>query len=245
MSPDLEQIAAMEPDVIIGQSGFFDNLRDALSNVAPMFLIYPNDVEDTVAELRMIGQITGHTEEAAEAIESFERKLAAYRELAPGDASVMMVFGAAEDDTMYIEASNGQTCSLFEDIAECPFDLPENPGQFAQFGYEFFSFEAILEVDPEVIFFSGYNVDRTENQEVVERLNENPLWLALSAVVDEAVYSIEPWVWRGGRGLTLMEETLDRALPILYPDVFEEPLSEEEIDDILTESEDEEEEDAS
>lgn len=239
--PNLEEIAELDPDLIIGQAGFFDALREPLADVAPLFLIYPRTVENTLNQLSVLGQITDRVDTAEAEIEAFENRLAAYRELAPNDKSLMIVFGAAEDDTAFIEADNGQTCRLLEGLAECPFALPEDAGPFGAFGYEYFSFETMLEADPDVIFFSGYNPDRTENTEMLEQLDESPLWSALSAVEADEVYPIEPWVWRGGHGVEFMRITLDTAMTTLYPDVFPEPLSAEDIESILSEAEAEEE----
>jgi iron complex transport system substrate-binding protein len=192
MQPDLEQIAELAPDLIIGQAGFFDALREPLAGVAPLYLAFPNDVDETLTELRDVGAMTGRTEAADAAIVAFTEKFEAYQADAPGDASVMIVFGAAEADAMFIEAANGQTCQMFEGLAECPFELPEGAGGMAAFGYDNFSFEKILEVDPDVIFFAGYNPDRSANNEVMQQLNANLLWAALSAVEEEHIYGIEP-----------------------------------------------------
>lgn len=239
MEPNLEEIAELDPDLIIGQAGFFDALRQPLADVAPMFLIYPRNVENTLAQLETIGQMTGYEEEAALAIENFENRLAAYQASAPDElSSIMIVFSAAEDETIFVEADNGQTCQLLEGLAECPFELPENAGPFGAFGYEYFSFETVLEIDPDVIFFSGYNPDRSQNTEVLDQMNENPLWSALSAVEAEEVYPIEPWVWRGGHGVAFMTITLNEAMTTLYPDTYPEALREEDIAEILSDVED-------
>lgn len=235
MEPDLEQIAELDPDLIIGQAGFFDMLREPLADVAPLFLIYPRNVENTLAQLTTIGEITDRNAEAAEAVAAFEERLAAYTALVPEDQkSLMIVFGAADDDTAFIEADNGQTCQLLDGLADCPFALPENAGPFGAFGYEYFSFETVLAANPDVIFFSGYNPDRTENTAMIDQLNANPLWAALAATENGDVYPIEPWVWRGGHGVEFMTLTLDTAMTTLYPDVFPEPLSTEDIADILS-----------
>ncbi|MFP4321625.1 MAG: ABC transporter substrate-binding protein [Anaerolineales bacterium] len=226
MQPDIEQIAAMGPDLVVAQAGFFDAMRPAMENIAPMYLLYPTTVEDTISEVETLGLLTGRTQEAAEAAASFQATLAEYQgALAEAEVedlpTTMLVFGAAEDDAMFLEAANGQTCLLLAGLAECPFEVPEDAGGLAAFGYDNFSFESILATDPEVIFFAGFNEDRTANDEVVQQLAENNLWTALSAVQNDAVYGIEPWMWRGGRGLTLMEATLEQALPILYSDIFD------------------------
>lgn len=224
MQPDIEQIAAMGPDIIIGQAGFFNALREALSSVAPLFLIYTTTIEDTISELETLGQMTARTEEATAAAEAFLVRYEAYHEGVPGDITMMIVFGAAQGDNMFLEASNGQTCTMLSEIAPCPFDVPEGATGLAAFGYSNFTFESILMTDPDVIFFSGYNEDRSLNETAIEALEANPLWQELTAVQEERVYLIEPWVWRGGRGLTLMTLTLDQALPALYPELFPEPV---------------------
>ncbi|NJL95409.1 MAG: ABC transporter substrate-binding protein [Anaerolineae bacterium] len=225
MTPDVEQIAAMEPDLIIGQAGFFDPLRPALESVAPMYLSFPNTLEETIAQFEDVAAMTNHAADAFEVVERFNARLGAYAEAVEDeDVSLMIVFGAAENETMFLEAASGQTCDMLSPIAECLFDVPEGAGGMAAFGYDFFSMEAILEADPDVIFFSGYNPDRTENDEVLQRLAEDPLWNALSAVEGEEVYNIEPWVWRAGRGLAFLEVTLDQFMTTVFAETFPKPL---------------------
>ncbi len=223
MQPDLEQIAAMSPDLVVAQAGFFDAMRPAMDEIAPMFLLYPTSVEDTINEVESLGLLTGRSEEATAAGEDFEALLEDYRSAVEDMTerpTTMIVFGAAEDDAMFLEAANGQTCLLFEGLAECPFEVDEGAGGLAAFGYDNFSFESILASDPDIIFFSGFNEDRSANPEVVQALDENELWTALTAVQGEQVYGIEPWMWRGGRGLTLMTATLEQAMPVLYGEDF-------------------------
>ena len=53
--PSLEDIAASEPDLVIGLSGVHDGLRDALRPIAPLYIVNPLTYEDSINYLKEIG----------------------------------------------------------------------------------------------------------------------------------------------------------------------------------------------
>jgi iron complex transport system substrate-binding protein len=224
--PDIEQIIALEPDVILGQMGVVNSVRESLEATGriSVLLAAPITVEETISHLQLVADITGKHDLADTATARFRDKLAAYQAAVPGDKSLMVVSGMADIEVFYVETPQAQTCGMFEEygLATCPFELPENAGAFGGFGYAEYTFEAILAADPEIIFFLGFNELGEAMPEILDALYENPLWMALSAVQTEQVYSVSSSVFTGGDGVALLERALDRSMSILYPDVYTE-----------------------
>jgi iron complex transport system substrate-binding protein len=235
--PDIEQIAGLQPDVVIGSIGLHDGVRVALESTGetPVLLEYPRTPDETFASLRMTAAITETTDEAEVTIQLFEDRMNAYGALAAGDASVALVFGQGSPEATFVEAADAQNCLTFSTyrLATCPFELPENAGMFASFGYGQFSFEGMLELNPDVLLFAGYDNLGVTDPAILEAFNANPLWNALDAVQNERVYSVDSWVFSGQGGLTLLRRAVDTAMPVIYPDIFPAPLTDEQVQEIL------------
>lgn len=238
--PDLEQILALQPDVVMGGLGLHDGIRQPLNDAGiPVLLSYPSSLEEGVADLQMTAAITGQADQADEAVAALEARLRAYQMTVPDVASVMLVFSATGSEALFVETSSAQTCAtlIAYQLADCPFSLDETAGQFAGFGYGTFTVEAILDADPDAIFFAGYDNQGVTDPALLSGISENPLWPELSAVQNERVYSIDAWTFSGQSGITLLGLAVDTTMTLLYPDTFPEPLTDTQVQAILAEQE--------
>jgi iron complex transport system substrate-binding protein len=238
--PDLEQILALQPDVVIGALGLMDAIRTPLEDAGiPVLLSYPNSLEKVYADMEMVGAVTGLPEKAIEAVAAFDARMMAYAALSPNDQDLMLVFGGGGVDALFVETRQAQTCDTliqFE-LTGCPFELDENAGQFASFGYAQYTVEAILNLDPDVIFFAGYDAEGVTDPAVLAGVAENPLWEELSAVKNGRVYSVDAWTFSGISGTVLLARAVDAAMPLIYPDIFPDgPLTDEQVQEILAEA---------
>ena len=57
--PSLEDIAAAEPDLVIGLAGVHDGLRDALRPIAPLYIVNPLTYQDSIQYLKEVGAAMG------------------------------------------------------------------------------------------------------------------------------------------------------------------------------------------
>ncbi len=238
--PDLEQLFALKPDVVVGSLGLHDDLRSILADAGiPLLLSYPDSLEDAIHELQLIAAVTGHSSHVDVVITGMEDRLKAYSELSPNDKSLLLAFGSPGQQALYVETDMAQTCStlIAYELAQCPATLPENAGQFASFGYAEFGIEAILNLDPDVIFFAGYDNQGVDDATVLMGVSENPLWPELSAVKNGQIYSVSSWTFGGQSGLTLLSRAIDQTMQLLYPDIVPEPLTDTQIQEILAEAE--------
>lgn len=238
--PDLEQIFALQPDVVVGGLGLHDGIRQPLNDVGiPVLLSYPSSLEEGNADLQMTAAVTGQADQADEAVAALETRLRAYQTTVPEVSSVMLVFSNTGSEALFVETSSAQTWTtlIAYQLADCPFSLEENTRQNVAFGYGTFTVGAILNADPDAIFFAGYDNQGVTDPAVLSGISENPLLPELSTVQNERVYSIDAWKFSGQSGLTLRGKAIDVTAALLYPDTFPEPLTDTQVQEILAEAE--------
>ncbi|NOK63894.1 MAG: hypothetical protein GFH27_549391n21 [Chloroflexi bacterium AL-W] len=215
--PDIEGIAALEPDLVIGVANFHEGLREALNTIAPLYLQYPLTYQEAIDELTVVGRMTDREEQANAAADTFMQKLDEYRTVASGDPSVMILF-ALSDTNYFVSTDQEQSCTLFAELADCPWGMPEQGGMMSVYGYAQYSLEQIVDNDPEHIFFAGFTGESDSSTALLTQFEQNPLWGSLSAVQNEQVYPVDVWLWTGERGTRMLGIMLDEAMPIVYPD---------------------------
>lgn len=236
--PDLEQVLALEPDVVIGLHGLQDDVRQPLADAGiPMLLSYADSLEDSVAELRNVAAITGTSSQVEALVTKMEDRLSAYRKLSPNDASVALIFGSSPSADLMIESKEAQTCGtlMLYELATCPATLEGNASPFAQFGYAQYSVEGLLALNPDAIFFAGYNMDGNDDPAVLAAVSQNPLWSEITAVKNDNLHTINAWTFGGQSGLTLLARAIDQSMQLLYPDIFPEALSDAQVQEVLQE----------
>lgn len=211
--PNLEDIAKLKPDLVIGSAGIHDGLRDSLSSIAPLYLMYPYNYTGLIENLKKIGESAQRSQQAKAAAEKFHNKLAAYKAKSPNNQTVILING--DGTNFYVQTKKAIECSTLAEVAKCPWgESSQTEGPLST--YIQYSLEQIVKNDPDVIFMLIPNSK--------EQLEKHPLWKELKAVKNKRVYEVEdPAVWNthGLRSLTLI---LDEAMPKLYPEVFPKPL---------------------
>ena len=216
--PSLEDIAASEPDLVIGLAGVHEGLRDALRPIAPLYIVNPLTYEDSIQYLREIGAAMGHPAEAEEAAQRFLSKLEDYRTRSPKDRTALVMYGS--DVNFGIDTEGALTGGLLAEVTGYPWPNPPlDQGGHASGGMQF-SLEGVLSVDPDVIFIQTIAFPGFQPPPLAEQLAANPLWSELRAVQNSEVHEVSFSLWSTGRGTRSLGLVLDEAMPLLYPDVF-------------------------
>ena len=228
--PDWELIAALEPDLVIGWG--VDEAQTA-EGIVPFFGMetYSETKGDTVADyeasLRALAVLTGREAEAEAAIAAMQDRLAAYEKRAPGDVTVLHL---VTNDGQTFLAFNGASinCGMIDRIADCAID-DLGTGRYAEL-----TLEGVYAIDPDVILFTGPIFDGSEIAAAARAATEaQVLWPELRAVKEGRVYYL-PIDTRPDSVLTI-GLYLDTIAPLVYPDVFPEPLTDEQVAEILAE----------
>lgn len=219
-APDLEQIAKLKPDLIIGEAGFNDELRPTLEKIAPYFLAKRAGLTEPYDNLRLVGQLTGKSDKAEEVIKKFDDKLAAYKAKSPKDKTFFYMSDYVLNPQVATKSS--AICMFLAQVtAGCVLEPPStaNPRGMVQY-----SLEKIIQAQADTLII-GVNpsTDPAKASQAKKELEASPFWKELNAVKSKQVYEVDTQVWTRTqlRSIGIM---LDDTMTKLYPTVFPKPL---------------------
>lgn len=225
--PDLEDVASVRPDLVFVGS---EEEAQALEGVAPALLTPdPATIEELYEAARWFGTVVGRAAAAETAIERFEARFTAYQKRAPGGVSVLKL-GVADDDVFYISTVDDPICRILNALARCDWQKA-SPDEF--WGYET-NIEGVLALDPDVIILNNWS--SATHQELLARVSASSLWNELKAVQGGRVLTTPGYDNTIASSLPAAQKFLDVYMPLLFPEAFPEPLTDEQVQDILADT---------
>lgn len=222
---DLEEIAALKPDLVFG----WEEVRTGLTDIAPVYDAYnqQDTYQDSFEELRKFAGLFGREAQAEAAIKGFEDRLAAYKKLSPRNVSVMYVGGTTQE--VYIRHGRSGTCHLFNEVARCDWEDPAQDGFWSYTA----SLETLLQLDPDVLLLESWD-EKLSTDELIAEYEQNPLLAELKAVKNGRLIPIESDAKDlDGMGIIGATRQLDTYMPILYPDIFPQALTDEQVQELV------------
>ncbi|GAA1932627.1 ABC transporter substrate-binding protein [Nocardioides hwasunensis] len=199
---NVEDVALSEPDLVIGLSGAHDGLREAVEEVAPLYLVDPRSWQDSVAFLRLVGELTGTEDEAEAAAVAFEQRVA---DLEATGLTTVSMFG--EPGSLGVDSVETPVGSLLAEVGDYPW--PAAADAFANV-----SVEQVAEVDPDVVFAQTFS-SGSDAESLAGRLAQDPVWARMTAAREDRVVEVDAGVWATGRGTISLGLVLDEAVPEL------------------------------
>lgn len=180
--PNLEALAELEPDLIIGNAQLNMQIMDQLEAIAPTFMMMTLVPSDIPANVRVLGQLTGHETEAeflASAYDGFLEMAANAGSAGTGEnedgPSIVIIVGTL-DVPNYGKSATYLGAMAATLGATNIADAREDAGPFP--GYAQLSIEEILDADPDYIL----TITRGAPTPMVETMQDDPVWSALTAV---------------------------------------------------------------
>jgi iron complex transport system substrate-binding protein len=205
--PDLEAIAAVEPDLILSNSVRHEDIYDQLSQIAPT--VFAADVGDTwKVNLRLDAEALGLEDEADELIEAYEADAAALGEEIGDPAGTTVSTMRFVQGDIRVYTADSFIGTVMADIGLDHLQLPTDGGPtFARL-----SAEEVTRADADVVLYSSYGpVDDSGEAAVVA----GPLWPLIGGVAQGRAFQVEDDVFYTGIGLraaTLQLEALRELL---------------------------------
>ena len=223
---DLELVAEAEPDMILAWN---QEEVDQMSGIAPVFASegasFEEDLEPTKEHLRKLGQVFGREAEAEATITSFEDSFAAYQQRVPEEKPSVVRVGVFDDGTVWPLVQDPLCTFVLNTVARCDYDVAFDGSV---------DVEALLTLDPDVIVFSNWERILSD-EELLSVMEENPLWNELTAVQNDRVIIPENYTNPNLASIPDAKKFLDRLMPLIYPDIFDGPLTDDEVQEILAE----------
>lgn len=214
VTPNIEKIVALQPDLILAAHGLPMEIIAALEGFnLTVAGLYPKKVEDILYDIRLVGELTGQTEEAralvaemADRIGAVESRIANLEtEKRPKVIHIIWhdpiwVAGTNTFEDELIHRAGGSNCAPVQ-------------------GYKPISLEEVIHLDPEVIITpSGSGMGYVSANLTYEYIRNEPRLKDVAAVRTNRVYVIDAdIVCRAGPRIVVALEELARDIqPALF-----------------------------
>ncbi len=200
---DLEKIAVLKPDVVLGNDPL--NLKDVplLESIgAKVVLTHANSVEDILEQIRLLGRLLGKEERAAELVGGIEAGLPKKADIQAEETRVLLVYGAPGTYLAALPNSLGgdllaKTGGL--NVAG-EFQAMQNFPQYAQLNTE-----RVVESDPEVILIMTHGSSEEVEKGFVREMEGSPAWNSLSAVQEGRIHVLPADLFGTNPGTRVLE----------------------------------------
>ena len=205
--PNLEAIAALEPDLILSNAVRHADIYDQLAAIAPT--VFAADVGDTWKEnLLLDAEALGLEEEAEAAVAEYEQRAAELGE-SLGNASRTTVSALRfVGGTLRVYSPESFIGTVLADIGVAQLELPTTDvPTFAEL-----SPEELTRADADVILYSSYGSAADSGEQAVVA---GPLWPRLGAVEAGQARAVADDVFYTGIGLTAANQQLDALEELL------------------------------
>nr|WP_242024225.1 iron-siderophore ABC transporter substrate-binding protein [Nodosilinea sp. FACHB-13] len=198
---NLEALAVLQPDLIIGFTSDLEVTYDKLSAIAPTVAFEMQTTTDWQQPFRFHGQVLGMVAQAEAVLGQYQQRVEALRSqlsASPMQVSLVRVMAQSSQVSLYLKNCFGGSI-----LADIGFDrppaqnngTPKQPPFTKQIGRE-----ALPEADGDVILLFTFGATpevAAEAEAELERLRTVSLWQSLRAVQKNQVYSVGHY-WGSG-----------------------------------------------
>lgn len=205
--PDLEAVAALDPDLIITNMTRHEAIYETLSEIAPTVMAASLGA-DWKESFELVARALGRSDRHQEIMSDYTNRIAAFQEAMGdrlGQTHVTVVRSMPDQIRLYMKDSF--IGRVIEDSG-----LPRPPVQDQEIFMEEISAERIRDLEADVIFTLYWNPEQGEQ---LSTLIENPLWDQLTAVQAGQVYEMDDEVWGTGLGPLAAMEVIDDLTEVL------------------------------
>lgn len=208
-SEDVESIAALRPDLVVGLAGAHDQMRSAVEQFAPLWLLDVTSYQDSVDYLRAFAALTDRPEQGVAAETAFNASLSAARQASAeqglSDTTALAMYSSGAG--MGVNTEDDLLGGLLGEVFSYPWPNKGGGWDTAQA----YSVEEILAVNPEIIFVQSFTASQ-DAPKASQELAQNPVWKQISAVQAGKVVEVDTALWTAGRGPRALSLVLDEAV---------------------------------
>ena len=213
MSPDLEIVASLEPDLFIMDNSFKESVEESLKEYdLNTFFIKTGTYTEYVESIEELGKAINKEEEATELINELkEAETAAASKKSDKAPTVAIIFGSGENFMLATETS------YLGDLAKSigATNIASNIDGAAESAYVQLSLEQVLQQNPDyVLRFAHGNLEETKKS-FDEAFDKNPAYQELDAVKNNKVVDLDPSIFNVSANLKV-KEAITTLGDILY-----------------------------
>lgn len=203
LAPELETIAALQPDLILGNKKRHEKIYEQLSSIAPTVFV-ENVTGQWKDNIGLYAEATGKTAEAETALANYLRRVEAIK-VALGDhvnEKVGLVRFIASQNYAY--NNDSFSGAILGDIGFGRPAAQDKPGLA-----EPITMERIPELDGDRLIYFSYETGDGGAVKEEETWLASPVWQAMQVSKDGKVYSVSDTVWATAGGIMAAHLALD------------------------------------
>lgn len=216
-SPDLEKIAALEPDYVVLSADLSAHaqLKDSLEQMGiPCGYFRLDSFEDYRELMAQFCAVTGRADLYEENVLSVEMRIAALRDKLPEAPGLSALLLRAYSTGMKAKTDDNPAGKILKD-----FGL-ENPAESNPSLLEELSIEKIILDDPDYIFVMTMGIETEAREYLRANVESDPAWSGLSAVKNGR-YIILPQELFHYKPNDRWDDSYEYLAKIIYPDLFD------------------------
>lgn len=216
---NLEKVAALKPDLVIGVQGMHEKLVPGLeSSHIPVIILRYKTIQDTYETIRLMGNIAGTQAKAEQVIQTMKSQIQDTVAKVPANRNLKVAILHATAKSVTVELDTTIAGSISKEIGLINIAAGSVPdhGESDSIPY---SMEKLVEADPDIMF-----VVTMGNKEDIEKrmwadVKSNPAWGSLRAVQQQKVYFLPSELFLLNPGLR-MPEAVEYLAKLVYPEVY-------------------------
>ena len=192
--PNLETIAKLQPDLIIGQKSEHEAVYEELKRIAPVYFT-DKVVDQWKAAFLGNADAVGKSEQAEALIRQYEENIAQFQTVA-GDKLTAGTVSLIRPRSDHIRLHLGESFSgavALEAGLQFPAAVQGQSGHHVAI-----TEEQIGDMDADYIISFGRE---SEAEFFNEKIVKNPIWATLAAVQNDQVHMVDWEVWLSGQGI--------------------------------------------
>jgi len=208
--PNIELIASLQPDLIIGNKLRQEKVYDQLNAIAPT--VFSETLRgEWQTNFMLYAETLGLKAKGEQLIADFDRRAAEFREKA-GDKlneKVSVVRFMAGKIRIYLE-------DTFTGVAFSKLGLtrPDHQLNYKDTFVEEITKERLPEADADRIFYFTYDTGDGKGSEMEHEILNDPLWKSLKAVQNGKAIRVDDAIWNTAGGIIAANQMLDEIYEI-------------------------------
>ena len=209
--PNIEKIFSLSPDLVLAITGLPEVIAKLGELGIPALILDPSDLEAVLADIQLVGKVTGAEKEAEALVSEMRGRIAVVTEKATEVEERPMVFCEIDATDPSKPWTTGP--GSFMD-AMILLSGGTNVAADAESAWVQFSAEEIIAKDPDIIILADSKYGVTP-----ESVRERPGWEVITAVKEGAIFDIDDdLISRPGPRIV---DGLEAVARIIHPELFE------------------------
>lgn len=221
--PDWEQVLALEPDLVIAGNGAIEAIGDKVTVYGEDWE-YP-DLDEFFYDVNTLAKVFGVTEQVAARNKRLLDRADAYGIASGRELAIFDGFEMDETGNAWWFNEGGIGCAFIQPDRTCGGGN-DIEGQWHEVGWE-----GLLALSPDVLIVE-WEPAWSDPTTAIENLTDHALGQEIVAVKNEKVFLVEKAYARPSHPI-VFELYLDRVMPLAYPELFPEPLTDAQVAEIL------------